>query len=108
MAQETIRVGTINAVSPTLRETLRQCKLSAGLSRAVGSSHHVLGNPKAWLGTAYHAVLERIDPEHRDDIESIVRHLWGATIEAQYEEVARSSLQRSARLARDVANDGSH
>ena len=82
MAQETIRVGTINAVSPTLAETLRQCKLHAGLSRAEGSSHHVLGNPKAWLGTAYHAVLERVGPEHRDDIEAIVRDLWGATIEA--------------------------
>ena len=85
MAQEPIRVGTINTVSPTLAETLRQCKLRAGLSRAEGSSHHVLGNPKAWLGTAYHAVLERVGPEHRDDIESIVRDLWRATIEAQYE-----------------------
>ena len=108
MAQETIRVGTINAVSPTLADTLRQCKLRAALSRAVGSSHHVLGNPKAWLGSAYHAVLERIGPEHRDDIEAIVRDLWGATIEAQYEEFARSSLQRPARLARDVAHDRSH
>ena len=34
MAQETIRVGTIKAVSPTLAETLRQCKLRAGMSRA--------------------------------------------------------------------------
>ncbi len=85
MEQDTIRVGPIAAVSPTLAETLQQCKLRAGLSRAEGSNHHVLGNPKAWLGTAYHAVLERVGPEHRDDIETVVRDLWGATIEAQYE-----------------------
>ncbi len=85
MAQETIRVGPIAAVSPTLAETLRQCKLRAGLSRAEGSSQHVLGNPKAWLGTAYHAVLEWVGPEHRDDIETTVRDLWGAAIDAQYE-----------------------
>ena len=85
MAQETIRISTIKAVSPTLAETLRQCKLRAGLSRAEGSSHHILGNPKAWLGTTYHAVLEQVGPEHRDDIETCVRDLWVATIEAQHQ-----------------------
>jgi len=39
---------------------MRACFLRAGLSRATGSSKFVLGNPKAWLGTAYHEVLEKI------------------------------------------------
>jgi hypothetical protein len=85
MTQETIRIGTIKAVSPTLAETFRLCKLRAGLSRAQGSSRHVLGNPKAWLGTAYHAVLEAVDPEDGADIEARVRDRWNAAVEAQYE-----------------------
>jgi len=85
MSCERIRISTIESVSPTLAETLRQCKLRAGLSLAEGSGHHVLGNPKAWLGTAYHAVLEQVGPEHQDNIEKIVKDLWDAAIEAQYE-----------------------
>ena len=84
MTQETVRVGTMDAVSPTLAETLRLCKLRAGLSRAEGSSRHVLGNPKAWLGTAYHAVLERIGPEHRDNTDTSARDFWDAAIEGLY------------------------
>ncbi len=85
MALETIRVRRIQVVSPTLAESLRQCKLRAGLSRAEGSSRHVLGNPKAWLGTAYHAVLEAAGNKHGEDIEASVRHLWNSAVEAQYE-----------------------
>jgi hypothetical protein len=45
-------------MSPSLAELLRLCPLRAGLSRAEGASRLVLGQPKAWLGTAYHSVLE--------------------------------------------------
>ncbi len=85
MAQEIIRLKAIEAVSPTLAETLRLCKLRAGLSRAEGASQHVLGNPKAWLGTAYHAVLEAVGPQHANDIGARVRDLWSAAIEHQHE-----------------------
>lgn len=85
MPQETIRLRTIEAVSPTLAETLRLCKLRGGLSRAEGSSQHVLGNRKAWPGTAYHAVLDAVGPEHENDIEPYVRDLWNAAIEVQHE-----------------------
>jgi hypothetical protein len=37
---------------------MRACLLRGGLSRASGSANFVLGNEKAWLGTAYHEVLE--------------------------------------------------
>jgi hypothetical protein len=85
MAKEFIQLEPIEAVSPTLAETLRQCKLRAGLSRAEGARQHVLGNPKAWLGTAYHAVLEAVRPQHGNDIDARVHHLWSAAIEKQYE-----------------------
>lgn len=84
MAQETIRLKAIEAVSPTLVETLRMCKLRAGLSRVTGVGQYLLGNPKAWLGTAYHAVLEAVDTGDENDIDSRVRDLWSATIERQY------------------------
>jgi len=49
---------SISAVSPSLAEVLRLCPLRGGLSRAEGAARFVLGQPKAWLGTVYHAVLE--------------------------------------------------
>jgi hypothetical protein len=49
---------SISAVSPSLAEVLRVCPLRGGLSKAEGARRFVLGQPKAWLGTAYHAVLE--------------------------------------------------
>ena len=55
-----LELPEIRATSPTLAETMRACLLRAGLSKASGSSNFVLGNPKAWLGTAYHEVLEKI------------------------------------------------
>ena len=53
-----IELTTITAVSPSLAELLRLCALRAGLSRLATTRPLVLGNPKAWLGTAYHEVLE--------------------------------------------------
>lgn len=85
MAHETIRLRAIDVVSPTLAETLRLCKLRAGLSRVAGASQHVLGNPKAWLGTAYHAVLEAMGSVHGNDIDAHVRDLWSAAIKQEYE-----------------------
>jgi hypothetical protein len=61
-----LKLPQIRATSPTLAETMRACFLRAGLSRATASSKFVLGNPKAWLGTAYHEVLE-VQPLQRDD-----------------------------------------
>lgn len=55
-----LELPQIGATSPTLAETMRACFLRAGLSRAAESSRFVLGNSKAWLGTAYHEVLEKI------------------------------------------------
>lgn len=58
MTVSRLELAKISATSPSLAETMRACQLRAGISRARGVSSFVLGNPKAWLGTAYHAVLE--------------------------------------------------
>lgn len=80
-----LEVPEIGAISPTLAETMRECLLRAGLSRASGSSNFVLGNPKAWLGTAYHEVLENIvDVDLRHEaLDDAVERLWNQAIADQ-------------------------
>lgn len=58
--QSECELPPISSVSPSLAETLRNCPLQAGISRIRAVRNYVLGNPKAWLGAAYHAVLERM------------------------------------------------
>lgn len=84
MAQEVLRLRAIEAVSPTLVEALRLCKLRAGLSRAENVSQYILGNPKAWLGTAYHAVLEAAGSDASGNLETRARGLWGMAIQREY------------------------
>ena len=55
-----LELREIRATSATLGEIMRACELRAGLSKVDDSVRFVLGNPKAWLGTAYHEVLDRI------------------------------------------------
>ena len=81
-----VRLPLISSTTPTRAEAMRSCLLRAGLARAKGLSHLVLGTPKAWLGTAYHEVLEKIcdvDLE-TETLESAVERLWNAAIASQY------------------------
>jgi hypothetical protein len=61
---------------------MRACFLRAGLSRATGSSKFVLGHPKAWLGTAYHEVLEKIGDADlgQETLDAAVERLWKQAI----------------------------
>jgi hypothetical protein len=59
-----LELPLIAATSPTLAEAMRSCSLRAVLSRTPGSGKYVLGNPKGWLGSAYHQVLENIADAH--------------------------------------------
>jgi hypothetical protein len=72
----------IRATSPTLAETMRACFLRAGFARATGSSKFVLGNPKAWLGTAYHEVLEKVVEVdlRQETFDAAVERLWKQAI----------------------------
>jgi RecB family exonuclease len=89
-----LELPEIRAASPTLSETMRACLLRAGLSKAIGVSNFVLGNPKAWLGTAYHEVLEKIvsiDPE-QEPLENAVERLWNEAIAVQVQHASTHAL----------------
>jgi hypothetical protein len=68
---------------------MRSCSLRAALSRTPGSGSYVLGNPKGWLGSAYHEVLEKIADARPGDeeIDAIVEELWAEAIEAQHRRI---------------------
>jgi hypothetical protein len=92
----TLELPEIRATSPTLAETMRACLLRAGLSRASGSSNFVLGNPKAWLGTAYHEVLEKIVgiDLSQESLDGVVERLWDQAIAAQRQRADAHVLDR--------------
>lgn len=89
-----LRLPEIRITNPSLAETMRACLLRAGLSKASGSSNFVLGNPKAWLGTAYHEVLEKIVEIDlgQESIEDAVERVWGLAIAAQQQRAAAHAL----------------
>lgn len=72
------------------------CQLRAGLSRIASSSVFVLGSPKAWLGAAYHEVLEKIlDVDFsRENLDSAAERLWNQAIAAQHQRSTLHALDR--------------
>ncbi len=75
---------------------MRTCLLKAGLSRTRGSAAFALSSPRAWLGLAYHEVLEKItrvncQPEVLD---STVDSLWNQAITKQLERASGHPLNR--------------
>ncbi|MCK6557119.1 PD-(D/E)XK nuclease family protein [Candidatus Binatia bacterium] len=91
-----LELPQIRATSPTLAETMRACLLRAGLSRATGSSNFVLGNPKAWLGTAYHEVLEKIVEIDlgQESLAAAVERLWNQAIASLQQRADAHALDR--------------
>lgn len=92
----TLDLPEIRATSPTLAETMRACLLRAGLSKATGSSKFVLGSPKAWLGTAYHEVLEKIVEVDlgQETFDAAVERLWNQAIATQQQRANGHALDR--------------
>jgi hypothetical protein len=91
-----LSLSVIPATSPTLAEIMRLCQLCAGLSKAAGSSAFVLGNPRGWLGIAYHEVLEKItwiDLE-KESVEAAVDRLWTKAVEVLHQRSSHHSLDR--------------
>jgi hypothetical protein len=72
------------------------CQLRAGLSRNGNSSAFVLGSPKAWLGTAYHEVLEKILSVDlsKEKFDVAVERLWNEAATSQYHRIITHSLNR--------------
>ena len=82
--KRTIELKQISTVSPSFAETLRNCPLQASLSRISEIRSYILDNPKAWLGTAYHEVLEKLwSPLYNPLSEKeLVDHLWEIAIDS--------------------------
>lgn len=91
-----LEVPVIPATSPTLAETMRLCQLRAGLSKTAGSTTFVLGNPKGWLGTAFHDVLEKIAviDFQKESVDGAVERLWNQAVDAQYQRSVLHDLNR--------------
>lgn len=88
-------LSVIRATSPSLAESLKACRLRAAMSRTAGSAAYVLGNPKAWLGTAYHEVLQKIAAaESSGDAGAAAERLWDAALAAQYRRNLTHPLDR--------------
>src|ERR1044071_1829747 len=86
----------ISTTSPSLADAMRGCMLRAGLSRVPSLSVLCLGNPKAWLGTAYHSVLARIgeaDPT-KETAAAAAERIWRESIAAEYEKTKQHPLNR--------------
>ncbi len=86
----------IQAISPSLAEVLRNCPLQAALSRINRLKNFVLDNPKAWLGIAYHEVLENLwslADKELSDME-LVEHLWTNAIDTLLQQVIIHPLNR--------------
>jgi hypothetical protein len=75
---------------------MRLCNLRVGISKAAGSSLHILGNPKAWLGTAYHEILEKLqDADPREEtLGSAIDRLWTQAIQRQHDRISLHPLDR--------------
>jgi hypothetical protein len=91
---EIVELTSLASTSPSLAEVMRSCMLRAGLSRAKRISAHVLGNPKAWLGTAYHAVLEAASKATNADCGPDIDQLWTDAISHLHEIISAHPLNR--------------
>lgn len=91
-----IPLEPIPAVSPSLAESLRICPLQALLNRSFELRQYILGNPKAWLGIAYHEVLERLWSCERLDLgdEEWIDYLWEGSINRLQNAAAIHPLDR--------------
>jgi hypothetical protein len=91
-----------------MAEVMRSCALRAGLSRCEGARAFTLGNPKAWLGTAYHAVLEKLaEADIEDDaVDAKTEELWTAAIEVERQGAMAHGLD--SRFGPPVAWPGYH
>src|ERR1700722_8289436 len=63
-------ISPLASTSPTLADEMRGCRLRAGLASCREAASWVLHDPRLWLGTALHALLEKARHEHIPDLEA--------------------------------------
>lgn len=93
-SEERLQLPPIPTTSPSLAESMRACLLRAGLTKAAGVWAYVLGHPKAWLGTAYHGVLERLPELNSEEAMSRIQELWREEIGRLEQQASRHALNR--------------
>jgi CRISPR/Cas system-associated exonuclease Cas4 (RecB family) len=54
----------------------------------------VLGNPKAWLGTAYHEVLAAAGGHRENNLDIVIAGTWNAAIDREYQRAKGHLLNR--------------
>ena len=83
-----ITIGPVERTSPTLAESMRQCFLRAGLTKSEDVNQYVLDHPAAWLGNAYHKVMELILQADlpSEALEDAVSRIWDESISARVTE----------------------
>ncbi len=86
-----LKLTAMPAVRPSLAELLRTCALRAGLSRVREAKKFVLGNPRAWLGSAYHEVLAEAGMDKTDVTPAEV---WDKAVDARHERAQTHPLDR--------------
>lgn len=91
---QSLALPMIPSTSPSVAEAMRTCLLRAGFSKTAGISAYVLGNPKAWLGTAYHGVLERLPDLAGPDAPSRLQAFWRQDIANLEQQAAGHPLNR--------------
>jgi hypothetical protein len=89
-----ISLTVISSTSPSLGEAMRGCTLRAGFSRCAPLQPFVLGNPKAWLGTAYHKVMEQLPSILRSGGDPMANAdaIWNAEIARLEQEASNHPL----------------
>jgi hypothetical protein len=63
-------IEPVASTSPTLADEMKLCWLRAGLAACRESASWVLHDPRLWLGTALHSLLEKARHEHISDLEA--------------------------------------
>jgi hypothetical protein len=96
LSVQKLELHPIEATSPSLAEVMRSCFLRVGLSKISGSSSFVLGNPKSWLGVAYHDVLEKLFQADLaiESLDMDVDRLWNQAIMVQHRRATGHPLDR--------------
>lgn len=100
-----LRIQQLESTTPTLAAAMASCFLGVGLSRAPGNRTFVLGNPKAWLGTAFHEVLEHMpvliaDTDSTEEIWERAESRWNEAIARLEHEASLHPLNRRFGQAR--------
>jgi hypothetical protein len=86
-----IKLSGIARTSPTLWSHMRLCRLRAALAAMPEADRWVLHDPRAWLGSAFHRLMEAM---RRGAVQAEAQPIWNAAIAETAAAVLRHPLDR--------------